>query len=302
MKRTANGRPFVYWPDGPGGRERAGPQAQRWKWAGWKPGYDGGRPWRDAGGGTMPEYHPACQEIAQAIAQLQQEAALLAEDLKAAAPGQKPAIAAQIRKINSQIAVQQKALDACVKQHPLPAPVVSTLTGRAGIWRRPGNAAGYFSPITLGMTFSGWNMERVTLAFPTLVFPSVLRFTRWGFSYSADISVSMTSDGRGSHDPVSHNLSIPLAVKVTPTGLTGFLSSLVSVDPSTMTLFQPGLTTRTLPSTLDPKERVIGSPPVTTPGATVGQIRLAGEGRTSGGYCQGWGFYIEISGVLAPIP
>jgi hypothetical protein len=249
----------------------------------------------------MPELHPACQEFANAIAELQREAALLAEDLKTAAPGQKPAIAAQIKKINQKIAAQQKLLDACIQAHPQPAPVVSTLTGRAGIWRSP-TAAGYFTQITLGMTFYGWNSDRVKLAFPTLVFPRVLAFSRWGISYTADLVVSMTSDGIGSYDPKSHHLNIPLALRLTPSGVVGFLGSLISLDPSTISLFPPGLTTHTLPSTLDPQNRLVGIPPVPVPGAVAAPIRLVGEGRASGGYCMGWGLHMEIEGSLQPLP
>jgi NTE family protein len=61
---------------------------------------------------------PECQAVAAEIAELEAERADLQEDLRAAAPGGKGAIAAQIRALNGQIRTKEQALRVCVLNHP----------------------------------------------------------------------------------------------------------------------------------------------------------------------------------------
>jgi hypothetical protein len=248
----------------------------------------------------MPDYHPACQGIVDDIARLQAEAALLAEDLKVAAPNQKPAIATQIKKINRQIAAQQKVLGSCVREHPLPPAVVATLReGSIGLWARPGTGPGVFSPITLGVTFHGWDYARASMTFPTNIIRG-LKFNYLTFTHTVEATLSMTSSGDGGYDLVTHHISIPSAFRIEVTGISGLFSFLLSSDPSTLTLFPPGLTTHTLPSRLDPNTQVIGHPPAAR--AVQAPVVLASEGRVSDGLLDGRGIAMVIRGILGPLP
>jgi len=57
---------------------------------------------------------PACNSINQAIKSLESERSALQADLHEASPGQKPAIVAQIKQLNTQISKKKAALKACV--------------------------------------------------------------------------------------------------------------------------------------------------------------------------------------------
>jgi hypothetical protein len=251
----------------------------------------------------MPEIHPACQPIADEIESLQQEIRTLSEDLHTVPTNQKAAIVLQIKKLKAKVAAKQKALNQCMAEHPLPTPVASTLTGRAGIWRRPGNGAGYFAPVTLGMTFSGFNYAHVELRFPDMVFRDVIHFSTAGLTYSADVTVSLARNMLGGYNSISHHISIPLELTLTPSGLSGFLGFLYPMKPSKLSFLPPGLTTHAIGAPVNPSASTWqGSPLITTPGPYLGRIRLIGRSHASEGFCDGWGIDLEISGILQPVP
>lgn len=91
---------------------------------------------------------PECQAIADGIEGLRAERAVLQEDLRAAAPGEKGALVAEIRRINGEIRREEQALTACIARYsPAPSPLsVSLLDGILASASIPG----IFLPVTLG--------------------------------------------------------------------------------------------------------------------------------------------------------
>ncbi|HEY3052426.1 MAG TPA: M23 family metallopeptidase [Thermoanaerobaculia bacterium] len=61
----------------------------------------------------MTSQTPSCQSIANEIASLKKDRTDFQNDLKKASPGQKSAIASEIKKINAQIAAKEKQLQKC---------------------------------------------------------------------------------------------------------------------------------------------------------------------------------------------
>jgi NTE family protein len=91
---------------------------------------------------------PECQAVAAEIEALEAERAGLQDDLRFAAPGEKPAIVAQIRALNGQISAQEQALDVCVLNHPqelrpLQVGLVEGVLASASI-------PGIFRPVVMG--------------------------------------------------------------------------------------------------------------------------------------------------------
>ncbi|MFY0568448.1 hypothetical protein ACN28E_32090 [Archangium lansingense] len=65
---------------------------------------------------------PVCQKIANQIDGLKQEKQALANDLSQASPTEKPFLANEIKALNTQISAKQKALQKCIKEHPVEGP------------------------------------------------------------------------------------------------------------------------------------------------------------------------------------
>jgi hypothetical protein len=248
----------------------------------------------------MGTIHPDCQKIADEIKLLQQELIALSDDLNHAAPGQKPAIAAQIKKLNSQISAKRKLYNLCMANHTVLAPVTSILSGNVSIWFGPG---GYSAPATPTITFSGYNHADAELLFPDVLFEDAIHFTSILGNGGADFIIRLVGGkATGTYDSNSHNLSIPLTFKFIPTSITGFLSFLIKIDPSELPLRSPGLTTRNVTSHLTPAGSISGSPLNTSPGQDYGKIKLVGSGIATDGIAKGREFVIELSGTLNPVP
>jgi NTE family protein len=91
---------------------------------------------------------PECQLIANGITALLEERASLQEDLRSAAPGEKAAIAAQIRRLNTQIGREEGRLEACKAERPRsPSPLQVRL--QDGILAAA-SIPGIFRPVDLG--------------------------------------------------------------------------------------------------------------------------------------------------------
>jgi hypothetical protein len=246
----------------------------------------------------MTTIHPACQAIKDEIAQLERELQMLSAELKAAAPGEKPFIAAQIKKLTAKISARRNAFNRCMAEHPLPTPVTSVLTGMVGIWYRPAGAAGYFTPVSLSMTFSGLNYANVSLQVQPLVFAQAAHVPMLG-----NIDIIVTTAARpGAYNRVTHNISIPLTLTFSPPGwVSGFWSGLFPTGPTAIPLIAPGLTTLTVQAPFDPNEKDWGLPWNTAPGPNQGLIRLVGYGQGSEGFFGNNWFCVEIRGTMLPV-
>jgi NTE family protein len=105
---------------------------------------DNTTPVLDHRGGLAPD----CQLIANGIAELEDERESLQEDLRSAAPGEKGAIAGQIRALNGQIGREERRLQACIAERPrLPGPLQVRL--QDGILAAA-SIPGIFRPVDLG--------------------------------------------------------------------------------------------------------------------------------------------------------
>lgn len=65
---------------------------------------------------------PVCQKIQNQINSLRQEQKSLQEELQQAAPGQKSALASQIKKLGTQLTAKNKELQDCIKKNPYVPP------------------------------------------------------------------------------------------------------------------------------------------------------------------------------------
>jgi hypothetical protein len=218
----------------------------------------------------------ACQPIADEIAALEQERNDLGAELQQAPTGQKARLAAQIKALNSRIAILSNQLADCLRDTPPPPapppPLQATFAGTATITTTNPSAAGPFtSPILLGLIFDGARTfvaitsfrPIATAAFPTLAGMNVT-------------TVSRTGGGQGSYAggairmPLilhfDHSIDVPFFEEDSD------LSVLLTTDP-------PG-----------------------SPVDASGSVNLAGSGTFGGGFLGGATGTLSIVGAISPVP
>jgi hypothetical protein len=248
--------------------------------------------------GIMTPIHPICQPIAEEIDILEQEKASLAEELRCAAPNQKPAIANQIKKINNELIKKRKELNKCIIDHPLPRPITSLFTGRATI-----NYLSYLlttnTPVEMALEFSGVDYTSVELSMPGFVLDGTIKLSSWGLQFTAMLLVSMKNKARGTYNPITHNINIPLTLQITPINISGMLSSWFTFGPSTIQLVPPGLTTESVYSAFY-NQQVYGFALVPEKD---GAVKFVGAGSANDGFLDGKSIIItEIIGKMNPVP
>jgi hypothetical protein len=252
----------------------------------------------------MDPIPPECQSIADELQALMEERADLQAQLQSAATSQKPGLVAQIKKLNTQIAEKEAELDQCMGVEPPRPPLTCTLPGTAVIRTGDSRAPGPFVvSVTLILTFSGPNREIVTLNFPGISLPLALSGPL-GISCTDTITISLLGgQAVGTYSPsFPNNIDIPATFAVSHSLSGGFFCSLIPAGPSTLALTPPGLTTRTVFSSLSATGTLFGS----ALNKTTGSVTLVGAGVLTGGALGGAACDVTVSGTLAcgsqPLP
>jgi hypothetical protein len=217
-----------------------------------------------------------CQSLADEIQSLMDERRDLQSDLQEAAPGEKPFLIAQIKKLNALIAAKKPALDSCISQFggpPPPPPLAVTFTGTATITTGASFAPGPFTAgVTLGLLFDGSRTQVFIASFPPV---STQPFsTPVGSNVT---TVTKTAGGIGSYSGGS--IVMPLTLHFDE-----------SID---IPFFVEDSDLPIMLSTAPPSGSAV------TP---AGAVTLAGTGNFVGGVLGGFSCTVIISGTITPVP
>jgi hypothetical protein len=228
---------------------------------------------RGVNGMSVP---PECLDLANGIEALEQERNGLQEELHNAAPGEKPALVAQIRALNRQIAAASDALAACIASTPPPPPppppLQATFTGTATITTTNSSAPGPFTAgIQLGLLFDGNRTSVIITSFPPIATQPFS--TPFGTNVT---TVTKTGGGFGSY--ANGNIVMPLTLHFDQSLDLPFFE-----EDSDLSV---GVSTNPPGSPVDP----------------TGGVTLAGSGVFQGGFLGGATGTLSISGTISPVP
>jgi hypothetical protein len=217
-----------------------------------------------------------CRELANGIASLEQERNDLQEELHHAAPGEKPAIVAQIRALNRQISAARDQLADCIANAPPPPPppppLAATFTGTATITTTNSSAPGPFTAgVQLGLFFDGARTFVVITSFPPIA------TTPFSTPFGPNVT-TVTKTGGGSGSFANGNIVMPLTLHFDQSLDLPFFD-----EDSDLPL---GI------STNPPGSPVDGS----------GGVTLAGSGVFQGGFLGGATGTVSITGTISPVP
>jgi hypothetical protein len=219
---------------------------------------------------------PECQKIANSIEALEGERRSLQEELRTAAPGEKPFIASQIKAINRQIGALHDQLTDCIANTPPPPqpppPLTATFSGTATLTTTNSSAPGPFTfGVQLGLQFNGARTSVLITSFPPIAtqpFP-----TPFGNNVT---TATKTGGGFGSY--ATGNIVMPLSLHFDQSLDLPFFE-----EDSDLTL---GLSTN----------------PPGSPVDAAGAVTLAGNGVFQGGFLGGATATLSISGTISPAP
>jgi hypothetical protein len=243
---------------------------------------------------TMEPIPPECLEIVNVIQDHKTERADLQAQLQFADPKDKPILAAKIKKLTILIEDKEAELDRCMGKPTSPPRLPCTLEGTAVITTGDPKAPGpFFVSVTFLLTFFGSNRELVTVAFSGASFPTTLT-SPVGITCADTVTLRLLEGtGVGKYSPSFPNdIDIPATFAVSHSLSGGIICPLLPAFPSTLPLTPPGLTTRSVPSTLSPTGSLFGAPL----NKTSGSITLVGAGVLMGGALGGAPCNVIVSG------
>lgn len=220
----------------------------------------------------------ACEQLSNKVKSLIAERNALQEELKKAAPGQKPPLAGEIKQLNKSIKQAQAELDACFIQAGLQS-LVAILSGTATLTTTHTDASGPFTEsVTIGLFFSP---GRVT--FSIVNFPAIAT-DPFDTSVGTNITtITLDSSKQGTSNPNTGTLTIGCTLKFDH-----------SID------FPFYEEDSTLPIALTTGK--IGSLQGAPVNQTTGAVTLVGSGTFQGGFLGGKTGNIVITGTINPIP
>jgi hypothetical protein len=215
-----------------------------------------------------------CRPIANRIASLEFRRRRLQEELRHAAPQDKPGIIAEIREINAELRVANDELAECVAQTPPPPPpLAATFTGTAtiAITNPQVPPAPMSAPMNAQVVFNG---ERTSIHITSLAPIISPPFdTPIGTNVT---TISLVSGGAGSYSNGDIAISLTLLFDHS-------IDIILFEEDSTLPLLL-----RTAPpgSPLDP----------------AGNVILAGSGTFQGGFLNGSPADVRLTGLISPHP
>ncbi|NHZ99364.1 hypothetical protein [Massilia sp. CCM 8734] len=232
-----------------------------------------------------------CQALAQEIQELQQERADLQAELQTAPTGMKAALASQIRRLSTLIRARQAALNACVVQYrdppppPPPPPLTSSFTGTMSLTTTKNFSGEPFTADTnWTILFDGLR----TQAFVTEFSPTPMNTTSaapplpWPFEnlFGPNVTtISKNLGGGGTYSKADGNLSLTLPLRFDHSREFSPFYDDANLSIVLSTTFESG-----------------------TPLTADGLVRLAGRGVFSGGWLNGVGCTMVVTGTLTPVP
>jgi hypothetical protein len=221
-----------------------------------------------------PTHVPAaCTGIQNELNGLISERNGIQEELKSAAPGEKPNLAGQVKALLPKIAAKEKALDTCAKANGGKADLNTTFTGNATMTTNNAKVAGPFvQGVTIKAYFPHWLHDHINVtSFPTIKvgpFPTPIG--------DNTTTVTMVDAGSGPVDPATGKVEITVKLH--------FHHSLALAADSDMTI--------TVSTETAGGSRL----------AANGAITLVGNAPFDGGYLGGSTCKLVVKGTLGPKP
>jgi hypothetical protein len=233
-----------------------------------------------------PKPNP-CKPIAQEIIKLENAlntevhnaVADLQEELQHAAPGEKPGLVAQIKKISAdirknsktakQIAAKQKEYADCLQTNGGLLALSATFKGTATMLTSNSNAPGPFKQgVTIGLAFSDWDHRDIWVS----SFPPISVTYDVGFPVGQVTTTVSLSSGVGTFDPPSNTITLKLSLFFHhSTSLAG--DSTLDITLSTTSLL-----------------------------TAAGKITVSGSSKFKGGYLGGDTCWLTVEGTISPHP
>jgi hypothetical protein len=213
-----------------------------------------------------------CGPILDEITRLETELAFWEALLDSAAPQEKPRIVRKIRELGEQHSEAHARLAECLGESPQPTPLVVTFSGTATLTiadaRFPGpfasavTARATFNPPRTALTVD--SLSTITATFQTDIGPNTT-------------TVSLLPGGTGTFDPSSGLMLLSIRLR--------FDHSIIFAGDSD--------------APIDLRTDVGSGSPVNR---TTGAVTLVGASRFEGGFLNGTGFSMVLTGTLSPVP
>jgi hypothetical protein len=217
----------------------------------------------------------ACLGLLDALNKVRDERNGLSDELKSAAPGEKPAIAAQIKQILPKLGAAEAAYLNCVKAHPNKSAKFAATVKVAVMADVVVHTS---STDTIAMEFDTPGGKCVITNFPGLALSTV-----HVLGHDDAITVTLNSSGSGTFTKATGAMSVTTEFNVH--------HSIFGASDSKVTLH---FTTGTVPSPLGAQ---VGSPM-----NAAGMVTLVGAGKFQGGSADGLPVAVSMSGKVSPHP